>query len=264
MIGACVLLVVAMAALTAPWIAPYDPAEPDFADTMSPPTFQHLLGTDDLGRDQLSRILFGARVALTAGLLPVGLACVVGVSLGLIAGYAGGKIDKAIVAFLDAVLAFPDLVLIIAITAALGPNLRNALIAIAFTSFPGFARVVRAQVMSLNEQDFVIAARAVGARDYKIVGRHILPNVVAPVIVIASLAVGGAILAEAALSYLGLGVQPPQASWGQMVNTGSSFLRIAPWMAIVPGMAIFITVLATNFLGDGLRDALDPRLRNSG
>ena len=260
--GGAVLLIIAVGAIFAPVLTPYDPAKPDFAATLAPPSWEHPLGTDDLGRDTLSRILHGARIALTAGLVPVALAGVVGVIMGLISGYAGGRTDTAIMALTDALLAFPDLVLIIAIAAVLGPSLRNALLAIAVTAVAGYARVVRAQVLSLTQQDFVTAARAVGAPGWYVAARHVLPNVVAPVIVVASLSVGGSILAEASLSFLGLGVQPPTATWGQMVNTGSQFLMLTPWMAVAAGAAIFVTVLATNFLGDGIRDALDPRLRN--
>lgn len=260
-VGAAVVLALVVAATLAPSLAPYDPTEQALDRMLQPPGRQHLLGTDDLGRDILSRLLYGARVSLVVGLLSVGLSLVVGVALGLVAGYRGGWLDEVIMRVMDGLLAFPALVLALAITAALGPSLRNAMLAIGIVGIPSFARLVRGQVLSLRAQEFVEAARAGGAGDGRIVLRHIVPSTLAPIIVHASLRVAFGVLAEAGLSFLGLGTQPPTPSWGAMLNTGREYLEMAPWLSIAPGAAIFVTTLSFNFLGDGLRDAADPRLR---
>jgi peptide/nickel transport system permease protein len=255
-----VLLVVA--AVFAPWIAPYRPDEIHPIDSLMAPSARYWLGTDDLGRDILSRIIFGARVSLMVGAVAIGIAAVAGVSLGLAAGFLGGRIDGLIMRVMDALLAFPAILLAIALMAVLGPSLENAMIAIGIISIPTFARITRANVLSLREQEFVEAARALGGGGFYLASVVILPNCLSPIIVQASLGVGNAILVEAALSFLGLGVQPPEPSWGSMLAFGRSLLGQAPWYATFSGLSIFVTVLALNFLGDGLREALDPRLRS--
>ena len=255
-----VLLVVA--AVFAPWIAPYRPDEIHPIDSLMAPSARYWLGSDDLGRDILSRIIFGARVSLMVGTIAIGIAAVAGVSLGLVAGFLGGRVDGLIMRVMDALLAFPAILLAIALMAVLGPSLENAMIAIGIISIPAFARITRANVLSLREQEFVEAARALGGGGFYLALVVILPNCLSPIIVQASLGVGNAILVEAALSFLGLGVQPPEPSWGSMLAFGRSLLGQAPWYATFSGLAIFVTVLALNFLGDGLREALDPRLRS--
>jgi peptide/nickel transport system permease protein len=260
-IGLVVIAALLGAAALAPAVAPYDPTEQRLERMLERPGRAYLLGTDDLGRDILSRLLYGARVSLLVGVLSVGISLLVGVALGLVAGYRGGVTDELVMRVMDGLLAFPALVLALAITAALGPSLRNAMIAIGIVGIPGFARLVRGQVLSLRAQEYVEAARAAGLGDGRIVLRHILPGTLAPIIVHASLRVAFAVLAEAGLSFLGLGTQPPTPSWGAMLNAGREYLEMAPWLSIAPGAAIFVTTLGFNFLGDGLRDALDPRLR---
>ena len=260
-VGAAVVLALVGVAILAPALAPYDPTEQALDRMLESPGRVHWLGTDDLGRDILSRLLHGARVSVGVGVVAVGLSLIIGVSLGLVAGYRGGWIDEALMRVMDGLLAFPALVLALAITAALGPSLRNAMLAIGIVGIPGFARLVRGQVLSLRAQEFVEAARAAGLGDARIVLRHIVPGTLAPIIVHASLRVAFAVLAEAGLSFLGLGTQPPTPSWGAMLNNGREYLEMAPWLAIAPGAAIFVTTLGFNFLGDGLRDAADPRLR---
>jgi peptide/nickel transport system permease protein len=260
-VGLAVIAALVVGAALAPSLAPHDPVEQRLERMLEPPGRAHLLGTDDLGRDILSRVVYGARVSLLVGLLSVGISLVVGVSLGLVAGYRGGGIDEVVMRAMDGLLAFPALVLALAITAALGPSLRNAMIAIGIVGIPGFARLVRGQVLSLRAQEFIEAARAGGLGDVRIVLRHIVPGTLAPIIVHASLRVAFAVLAEAGLSFLGLGVQPPTPSWGAMLSAGREYLETAPWLCMAPGAAIFVTTLSFNFVGDGLRDALDPRLR---
>jgi peptide/nickel transport system permease protein len=258
--GLSISAVVLLCALAAPLLAPYDPVEQDYLALTDPPSAAHLLGTDDIGRDVLSRIIFGSRVSLEVGLIAVGIAVGVGVTLGLVAGYAGGIADDVIMRVVDAIQAFPNLILALAITAALGPNIANAMLAIGFVATPGIARLTRGQTLSVREREFVVAARVCGAGPISIMRQHIWPNVTAPIIVQATLLMGTAIVTEAALSFLGVGVQPPTPSWGAMLRTGSQYLERAPWIGIAPGVAIFLTVLAFNFVGDGLRRALDPRL----
>jgi peptide/nickel transport system permease protein len=248
-------------ALIGPHVAPFAPLSMS-NDTLVPPGAGHWFGTDDLGRDVLSRLLHGARISLAVGVLSVGLSLALGVGLGLVAGYRGGVVDEVLMRIMDGLLAFPALVLALAITAALGPSLRNAMLAIGIVGIPGFARLVRGQVLSLRALEFVEAARAAGSGDARIVLRHIVPGTLAPVIVHGSLRVAFAVLAEAGLSFLGLGTQPPTPSWGAMLSAGREYLEMAPWLALAPGAAIFVTTLAFNLLGDGLRDALDPRLRS--
>jgi peptide/nickel transport system permease protein len=255
-----VLLFFAVAAL-APLIAPADPIQSNWGLIRNAPSAAHWLGTDELGRDLLSRILWGARASLLAGVVSVTIALALGVPIGLTAGYAGGWIEGVIMRVIDAALAIPFLILAIAMATFLGPSLNNAMLAIGISATPVFARLTRGQVLSAKHEDYVEAARALGNPPWRIAIRHILPNVLPPILVQSTLAIAGAIIAEAALSFLGLGQQPPNPSWGSMLNAARSFLAQAPWLAVAPGVAIFFVVLAFNLLGDGLRDALDPRDR---
>jgi peptide/nickel transport system permease protein len=248
-------------AVTAPWLAPYDPIEIDLSQQFISPNREHPFGTDNLGRDILSRVIAGARVSLWVGLISVGLAMIIGVPAGLIAGYLRGTTDTLVMRLVDVFLAFPVIILAIAIMAVRGPGLTNVMIALAVVYWTTYARVTRSVTLVLREEDYVLAARSLGGTDLRIMWRHILPNGIPPILVLASLGMGSAILAEAALSFLGLGIQPPQPSWGSMLSFGMQYLRDAPYLSTFPGLAIFITVLGFNLLGDGLRDALDPRLR---
>jgi peptide/nickel transport system permease protein len=258
MAGLFVVLLFIALAVFAPLVAPYDPTATSFATVRKAPSWAHWFGTDEVGRDVLSRIIFGARASLSAGLVSVGIALGAGVPLGLLAGYAGGWTDALLSRIVDAMLAIPFLILAIALAAFLGPSLGNAMIAIGVTATPIFIRLTRGQTLAAKVEDYVEAARAVGNPHWRIALRHILPNIVPPLLVQASLAIAGAIIAEAALSFLGLGQQPPAPSWGSMLNAAQRFIVQAPWMAVWPGMAIFLAVLSFNLLGDGLRDALDP------
>ena len=260
-VGGAIVGVVVVAALLGPVLATYSPTQQDVRNILRPPVGAHWLGTDELGRDTLTRVLYGARVSLQVGILAVGISLLIGVSLGLLAGYLRGPTDALIMRLMDGLLALPTLVLALAITAMLGPSLTNAMLAIGVTGIPVFARLVRGQVLSIRELDYIQAARSLGARDGRVMVSHVLPNVLAPIVVQVSLAIPTAILAEAGLSFLGLGVQPPTPSWGGMLNTAKGYLQQDPWLAIAAGTAIFVTVLGFNFLGDAVRDALDPRLR---
>jgi peptide/nickel transport system permease protein len=259
MAGLAIIVLVVLVAVLAPWIAPYDPAQQSWTAVRKPPSAAYWLGTDEVGRDLLSRIIFGARASLSAGLISVAIAIGVGVPFGLLAGYVGGLTDGLISRITDAMLACPFLILAIALAAFLGPSLGNAMIAIGVTATPLFVRLTRGQVLSVKSEDYVEAARAVGNPHWRIAFRHILPNVLPALLVQATLTIATAIIAEASLSFLGLGQQPPAPSWGSMLNSAQRFLINAPWMAVWPGLAIFLTVLSFNLLGDGLRDALDPR-----
>jgi peptide/nickel transport system permease protein len=258
--GIVLVAVFAVLALLAPVLAPYDPDAVDAANRLAPVGASgHLLGTDDLGRDLLSRLLWGGRVSLLVGLLPVLIASLVGVTLGALAGYIRGRADGFIMRCMDVLLAFPAYLLAIAIVAALGAGLSNAILAIAIVSIASFARLVRGSVLSVREREFIHAARLAGARDVRIVGQHVLPNVLTPVIVFATLEAGRTIIFAAGLSFLGLGAQPPTAEWGSMLAQGRGLLNVAPHVATLPGVAILLVSLGLNLFGDGLRDALDPR-----
>ncbi|MCL6553505.1 MAG: ABC transporter permease [Firmicutes bacterium] len=259
--GLVIVSLLVVAAVFAPWLAPADPARQVLEDKRTPPGPKYLLGADEFGRDIASRLIYGSRVALLVGVVSVLIALVLGTLLGTLAGYLGGGVDEVLMRALDVLLAFPYLLLAIAIVSALGPGLENTILAVGIWATPGFARVIRGSVLSLKEQEYVAAARALGAGTLRIVVRHILPNCVSIVIVYSALYMASAILLEAALSFLGLGVQPPTPSWGLMVSTGRDFLLLAPHIATFPGLAIALAVLGFNLLGDGLRDALDPRLR---
>jgi len=265
LVGLVLLTVLLFAAAFAPLIAPYDPIKVSVPDQLQPPSFQHWFGTDDLGRDVFSRVLWGSRVSLSVGVISVSIGFLIGVSVGLLAGYLGGTFDLLAMRVIDALLAFPALVLAIAITASLGPQIQNAMIAIGIVAIPGYARLTRGQVLAVRGRDFIVAARTVGVPPFRIVLRHIFPNIANALVVQATLATAFAILAEAALSFLGLGPQPPYPSWGQDINYSQRYLaNMKWWMSAGPGIAIFIAVFTFNFLGDALRDALDPRLRRSG
>lgn len=259
--GAMVLLFVLIAAL-APVIAPYDPSLPNFMDRLQAPSARHWLGTDPLGRDMLSRIVYGSRYSLLTGLVSVGIAALLGTVLGLVSGFYGKWTDMIIMRFMDMLLAFPGILLAIAIISVLGRGLFNAMIAVGLYSIPSFARVVRGSVLSLREQEFVQGARAVGATNARIIFRHILPNITTPVIVLSTMRLGTTILAAAALSFIGLGAQPPTPEWGAMLSGGRDYLRVAPHITTFPGLAILLAVIGFNLFGDGLRDALDPKLRD--
>ena len=259
MLGLAIVVIFVLIALFAPLIAPQDPLQTSWSAVRKAPSAQYLFGTDEIGRDVLSRVIWGARASLLAGLVSVSIAMALGVPIGLLAGYMGGWVDGAISRFTDAMLAVPFLILAIALAAFLGPSLTNAMIAIGVSATPIFIRLTRGQVLSVKVEDFVEAARAVGNPHWRIALRHILPNILPPLIVQATLAIASAIIAEASLSFLGLGQQPPAPSWGSMLNTAKNYVDNAPWMAVWPGVSIFLLVLSFNLLGDGLRDALDPR-----
>ncbi|MGP1616020.1 MAG: ABC transporter permease, partial [Pollutimonas bauzanensis] len=259
MLGAAIVLFFMLVALFAPFIAAYDPAQVSFSAIRKAPTAAHWLGTDELGRDILSRLVFGARASLLAGMCSVLIALLVGVPFGLLAGYFGGLVDGCISRATEALLSIPFLILAIALAAFLGPSLVNAMIAIGVSAAPLFIRLARGQVLAIKNEDYVQSTRSLGASNTRIVLRHILPNIMPALIVQATIMIASAIIAEASLSFLGLGLQPPNPSWGSMLNTAKNFMTQAPWMSIFPGSAIFLVVFGFNLLGDGLRDALDPR-----
>ena len=258
-LGLIVIVVFIILAVFAPLIAPYDPMTTSWAQVRKAPSAAHWFGTDDLGRDILSRIIFGTRASLSAGVISVSIAVAIGVPLGLLAGYCGGFIDALISRITDAMLACPALILAIALAAFLGPSLQNAMIAIGITATPLFIRLTRGQTINVRVENYIEAAEAIGNSPLRIALRHVLPNVVPVLLVQITLSIAGAIIAEAALSFLGLGQQPPSPSWGSMLNSAQRFLVSAPWMAFWPGLSIFLVVMSFNLLGDGLRDALDPR-----
>ena len=261
MLGLAVVLVFVVLAVFAPWIAPQDPIATSWGAIRKAPSAEHWMGTDEIGRDVLSRVIWGTRASLLAGLASVTISLLLGVPIGLLAGFVGGFVDGLISRITDAFLACPFLILAIAMAAFLGPSLTNAMIAIGVSATPIFVRLTRAQVINIKVEDYVEAARAVGNPPLRIALRHILPNILAPLIVQATLAIAAAVIAEASLSFLGLGQQPPAPSWGSMLNVAKNYVDNAPWMAIWPGLSIFLLVLSFNLLGDGLRDALDPRQR---
>ena len=256
-----VLALFALSILT-PVIAPYDPSAIDVDSILMRPSAQHLFGTDDLGRDVFTRMLYGAGISLKVGFVAVGIATIIGVLLGSIAGYYGGVIDLIIMRFVDIMLCFPSFFLILAVIAFLEPSIFNIMAVIGLTSWMGITRLVRAEFLSLKERDFVLAAKTMGAKSPRIIFLHILPNAMAPVLVAATLGIASAVLVESALSFLGIGVQPPTPSWGNILTLGQSTLGVAWWLSLFPGMAILITVLGYNLLGEGIRDAIDPRLRS--
>ncbi len=261
MVGAILLGAVIILVALAPQISPYGPTQQFRRHRLQPPKSEFLLGTDNLGRDILTRILYGGRVSLQVGIVSVAIGATLGTFFGLVAGYIGSWSDALIMRFIDMMLAFPGILLALVIIAVLGRNLQNVMIAVGLSSIPVYTRVVRGSTLSVKQYDFIIAAQALGASSGRVMTRHILPNVLAPIIVVATNGVAGAIIAGAALSFLGLGQQPPDPEWGLMLNEGREFIRVAAWVTTYPGLAIMITVLAINLLGDGLRDILDPRLK---
>ncbi len=258
--GLIIILILGTVALFAPLISPYGPATINVYNVLSPPNSAHLFGTDDLGRDVLSRIIWGSRASLKVGFIAVGIAISIGTVLGSIAGFYGGTIDSLLMRFVDIMLAFPTFFLILAVIAIVEPSISTIMIIIGLTGWMDVARLVRAEFLTLKERDFVSAARAIGASDFRIIFRHIIPNALSPVFVAATFGVAGAILTESGLSFLGLGVQPPEPSWGNILTSGKDYITVAWWLSLFPGLAILITVLSYNLVGEGLRDALDPRL----
>ena len=261
LIGLVILATLATMAVAAPWLGSRDPIRTAPREALQPPGGRFVLGSDQFGRDVASRVLYGARISLLVGVVSVSIAVALGAPLGLVSGYYGGRLDALIMRVMDVMLAFPGILLALAIVSVLSPGLGNVMIAVGLSAVPGYARLVRATVLSAREHLYVEAARALGGRDGGILVRDILPNVVAPLIVTATLGLGGAILSAAALSFLGLGSQPPQPEWGRMLSEGRDYLREAWWISTFPGLGILLTVLAMNLVGDGLRDALDPRLK---
>ena len=259
-VGAAILILALGSAVAAPVLAPHDPLRQNLGNALARPGRAHLLGTDNVGRDVLSRVIWGTRISLVAGFVSVAMALLTGGVLGLVAGYSGGRVDGLVMRAMDAVLSFPPLVLALALGAMLGAGLTGVLIALGVVYTPTFARIMRGQVLGIKSREYVDAARALGAPAWRIAVRHVLPNAAAPMVVQASLSVAFAILAEASLSFLGLGIQPPAASWGSMINAGRGYLQQAPWIVFGPGAALFVTVVGLNFVGDAVRDALDPRL----
>jgi peptide/nickel transport system permease protein len=259
--GLVIIVIVFLIAISAPFLSPYDPGKTDVSLKLKSPSFQHYLGTDQLGRDVFSRMLYGSQISLSVGFVAVGISILIGILVGAMAGYKGGWVDSLLMRFVDIMLSFPSFFLILTVVAILRPNIYNVMIVIGITSWEGTARFVRAEFLSLRERDYVQAARALGVKDRRIIFRHILPNALAPVFVTASLGVASAILIEAGLSFLGFGVQPPAPSWGNILTEGRTYIFDAWWLTVFPGLAILITVLSFNLFGEGLRDALDPRLR---
>ncbi len=259
--GLVVVVVFFLLSALAPWLAPFDPIKIDSLSALRPPGGAYVFGSDQYGRDVLSRVLYGGQISLTIGFISVAIAALCGVTVGLVAGYYGGWADSVLMRVIDVMLAFPGILLSLAIVSMLGPNLRNLMIAVGISAIPTYARLTRGSVLSAREHLYVEAARTVGVPDHLIAIRHILPNVIAPIIVASTLGVGTAIIVAAALSFLGLGSQPPQAEWGRMLSEGRPYLREHWWISTFPGLAIMVVVLALNLFGDGLRDALDPRLK---
>jgi peptide/nickel transport system permease protein len=262
MVSAIVLIVVTLVAVVGPFVSPYDPLDQDLANNYAKPSVDHPLGTDDLGRDTLSRLIYGARISLGISLSSVGLGVIMGTLLGLIAAYYRGWLDTVIMRFMDFLLALPGILLAIAIVAVLGKGIFNTIIAVAIFTVPTFARLVRGSALSIQELDYIEATRALGASDHRIIFKHIVPNALTPIVVQATLSLGTAILISSGLSFLGLGVQPPHPEWGAMLSKGRELIRTTPVAAVAPGISITLVVLSFSMLGDGLRDALDPRLRN--
>lgn len=260
LLGAIVIFFMIVVAIFAPQVAPYDPISQK-ASRFVPPGIEHWMGTDELGRDIASRIIYGTRVSLYVGLLSVGIALILGTVIGVVAGYFRGQTDNILMRVIDIMLAFPGLVLAMLIAGLLGPSLTNAMIAVGLILTPTFARVARGSLLSIFAEPYIEAAQSIGGTDFYIIRRHVLPNMIVPLIVLITISLSIAILAESSLSFLGLGIQPPDPSWGGMLSKGRPYMEIAPWVAIFPGLVIMITVLGFNFLGDGLRDALDPRMK---
>lgn len=263
-VGGVILVIILGMMLFAPYVTSYDPTKQNMRERLQAPSRTHVLGTDQFGRDIYSRVVYGARLSLKVGFSSIAVSLVVGSALGLLAGYYGGALDNLIMRFIDILLALPGFLLALSIVAALGPGLDNVIMAIGVSYIPSFARMMRSSVIATRELDYVDAAEALGASDWRIIMSHILPNSVSPIIVLTTLSLAGAILSAAGLSFLGMGAQPPTPEWGSMIATARPFIRVSHWSVTVPGLAIFITVMCLNLVGDGLRDALDPRLKNIG
>jgi len=261
-VGALILVALVFGAVFAPWVAPFEPDQTNAVDAMRPPSLEYPMGTDKFGRDIFSMVLWGGRLSLQIGLIAVGIGAVTGGVIGLVAGYLGGRVDNFLMRLMDVMLAFPGILLALVMVVMLGPGMSNLMIAVGISSVPRFARLIRSSVLSIRNTEFVEAARSVGAGDQLIMFRHILPNVLAPVVIYGTLRVGTAILSAATLSFLGLGAEPPTPEWGLMVSVGRNYLRTAWWMSMFPGIVIAVTVISLNLLGDALRDILDPRLKN--
>jgi peptide/nickel transport system permease protein len=260
MLGALIIFSLALVAVIAPLIAPFSPNHQDILHRLEPPSTKHPLGTDDLGRDLLSRVIYGTRISLLVGFVAIGIAIIIGSILGLLSGYFGGWLDTVIMRFVDIMLCFPTFFLILMVIAFLEPNIWTVMVVIGLTGWPGLTRLVRGECLSIRERGFVQAAKVLGLSNTRVMFVHLLPNVMAPILVTATLGIGGAILTESALSFLGLGVQPPTPSWGNILTAGKDYITVAWWLSLYPGLAILITVLAYNLLGEGLRDVLDPRM----
>jgi len=263
LIGGAIVLVLALIAVAAPLVSPHDPHKPDVKRILEPPSMRHWLGTDQIGRDVFSRMLYGARVSLAVGFVSVGIATAIGIALGAGAGYHGGPVDGAVMRLVDLMLVFPRFFLLLAVLAFLKPSIWTIMVVIGLTGWMGVARLVRAEFLALKEREFVIWSQSIGASAFRIIWRHILPNAMGPVLVAMTLGIPAAILTESGLSFLGLGVRPPYATWGNILNEGKEVIELAWWLSVYPGLAILVTVLSYNLLGEGIRDALDPRLRQS-
>ena len=259
--GGCVVGLLFFVSLLAPLLVPYDPNGINAWQVLSPPSWQHWFGTDELGRDVLSRVIYGARISLKVGFVAVGIAVTIGTLVGLVSGYYSGIVDATLMRFVDIMLCFPAFFLILAVIAIREPSIWNIMIVIGLTGWMGVARLVRAETLSIREMDYIMAARCIGCSNSRIIFRHILPNAISPVLVAATLGVAGAILTESALSFLGIGVLPPTPSWGNILTSGKDYIEFAWWLSLFPGLAILVTVLAYNLLGEGIRDALDPRVK---
>jgi len=263
LIGGAIVLVLALMAVAAPLVSPHDPHKPDVKRILESPSTRHWLGTDQIGRDVLSRMLYGARVSLAVGFVSVGIATAIGIALGAGAGYHGGPVDGAVMRLVDLMLVFPRFFLLLAVLAFLKPSIWTIMVVIGLTGWMGVARLVRAEFLALKEREFVIWSQSIGASAFRIIWRHILPNAMGPVLVAMTLGIPAAILTESGLSFLGLGVRPPYATWGNILNEGKEVIELAWWLSVYPGLAILVTVLSYSLLGEGIRDALDPRLRQS-
>lgn len=264
LIGLSIAAAVGAAALVGPFVTPYDPYEIEMSESLQPPGLSHPLGTDVFGRDVLSRLILGARISLEVSVLSRLISILVGTVLGLAAGYFGGRLDSAVMRAADVTLAYPGLLLLIAVMAAVGPSLASLILALGVVGWAAVARIVRAQVLSIKEREFVMAVHSLGGRPWRVIGRHLLPNCVSQLVVVFSMGLGMGIMAESSMSFLGLGAQPPLPSWGSMISAGLDYLRVAPWMSLAPGLGITVAVLGFNLLGDACRDVMDPRLRGRG
>jgi peptide/nickel transport system permease protein len=261
LVGLIILIPMFFCALFAPFVSLHNPIEPDLKNVLSPPSFSHPFGTDTLGRDVFARVVYGSRISLLVGFVSVGIATLIGLFIGSISGYYGGMIDELIMRFVDLMMCFPTFFLILAVIALLEPSIWNIMIVIGLTNWMGIARLVRAEILSIKSKEFVLAAKAQGFSEYRIIFKHVLPNALSPVYVVATLGIGGAILTESALSFLGIGVQPPTPSWGNILTQAKDNIEVAWWLSLYPGLAIFLTVMGYNLFGEGLRDIFDPRRR---